>query len=91
MTNVSSGQQLSGQRSRQGQNVLTNRRRLKITSTLSAIAEATDRPGDEQSIRESVVEIDRMLAEIETGLKRLVDRAIADADRFEQWRRLIQV
>ncbi|TWU01651.1 hypothetical protein [Neorhodopirellula pilleata] len=79
---------LTGQRSRQGQNTLTGRRRLKITATLSALADAEDRPGDDQTIRESVVEIDRMLTEIEMGLQKLVDGMIADADRGEQLRRL---
>lgn len=86
--NANPPQQLTGQRSKQGQNTFTDRRRLKITATLSAIADAKDRPGEDQSIRETVVEIDRMLAEIETDLQKLVDHAIADADRGEQWKRL---
>ena len=81
-------QQLTGQRSPQGQNTLTDRRRLKITATLSAIADAKDRLGENQSIRETVVEIDRMLTAIEADLQKLVDHAIADADRGEQWQRL---
>jgi len=81
-------QQLTAQRSKQGQNTLTDRRRLKITATLSAIADAKDRPDEDQSIRETVVEIDRMLAEIETDLQKLVGHAVADADRGQQWKRL---
>ncbi|WP_339886625.1 hypothetical protein [Rhodopirellula europaea] len=76
------------QRNQKGQNATTNRRRLKITEKLAAIAEAEERPGDELKMRESVVEIDQMLAEIETGLRKLVDRKIADSDRSEQFRRL---
>ncbi|MGV3486175.1 MAG: hypothetical protein ACO1RT_17285 [Planctomycetaceae bacterium] len=80
--------QLTGLQSTQGQNTFSDRRRLKITATLSAIAEAKDRPGEERSIRETVVEIDRMLAAIEADLQKLVDHAIVDADRGEQWKRL---
>nr|WP_236623949.1 hypothetical protein [Rhodopirellula baltica] len=76
------------QRKQKGQNATTGRRRLKITDKLSAIAEAEERPGDELKMRESVVEIDQMLAEIETGLRKLVERKIADSDRSEQFRRL---
>lgn len=79
---------LTAQRSRSGQNTLTNRRRLKVTERLAAIAEAEDRPGDELEVRKNVVDIDIMLAQIEAGLHQLVDRAIADADRAEQFRRL---
>lgn len=71
-----------------GQNAFTDRRRLKITATLSAIAEAKDPAAEQRSFCETVVEIDRMLAEIETEVRRLVDHAIADADRGEQWKRL---
>lgn len=78
----------SGQQSRIGQNTLTGRRRLKIAEKLSATATAEDRPGEEQSIRETVVEIDRMLAEIETGLRKLVDHTIADVDRGEQLKQI---
>ncbi|WP_443217458.1 hypothetical protein [Rhodopirellula sp. P2] len=76
------------QRNRKGQNSTTGRRRLKITEKLSAIAAAEERPGDELKMRESVVEIDQMLAAIESGLKKLVERKIADSDRSEQFRRL---
>ncbi|MCA9137892.1 MAG: hypothetical protein KDB00_14070 [Planctomycetales bacterium] len=89
-TSIPNGTMLTGQRSRMGQNVVTNRRRLKITDKLSAIAEAENRPGEENDIREQVVKIDEMLAEIETGLQKLVDHKIADSDRGEQFRRLDQ-
>lgn len=71
-----------------GQNAFTDRRRLKITATLSAIAEAKDSPAEQRSFREAVVEIERRLSEIETEVRKLVDHAIADADRGEQWKRL---
>lgn len=71
-----------------GQDAFTDRRRLKITATLSAIAEAKDSPTEQRSFREAVVEIERRLAEIETEVRKLVDHAIADADRGEQWKRL---
>ncbi|MEO9935305.1 hypothetical protein [Rhodopirellula bahusiensis] len=77
-----------GQRNRKGQNTNTSRRRLKITEKLSAIAEAEERPGDELKMRDSVVKIDQMLAEVELGLEKLVERKIADSDRGEQFRRL---
>ncbi|WP_372716505.1 hypothetical protein [Novipirellula sp.] len=79
---------LEPQRSRSGQNTMTGRRRLKITARLAAIAEANDLPGEEMEVRDNVVTIDKMLAEIETGLKQLLDHRIADADRAEQFRRL---
>ncbi|WP_442505333.1 hypothetical protein SH528x_004118 [Novipirellula sp. SH528] len=79
---------LEPQRSRSGQNTMTGRRRLKITARLSAIAEANDLPGEEMEVRDNVVTIDKMLAEIETGLMQLLDHRIADADRAEQFRRL---
>ncbi|WP_345323206.1 hypothetical protein [Novipirellula rosea] len=79
---------LKPQRSHSGQKTMTGRRRLKITARLAAIAEANDRPGEEMEVRDNVVTIDKMLAEIETGLKQLLDHRIADADRAEQFRRL---
>ena len=79
---------LEPQRSRSGQKTMTGRRRLKITARLAAIAEANDLPGEEMEVRDNVVTIDKMLAEIETGLKQLLDHRIADADRAEQFRRL---
>ncbi|GAA5509558.1 hypothetical protein [Novipirellula caenicola] len=79
---------LEPQRSRSGQNTMTGRRRLKITARLAAIAEANDLPGEEMEVRDNVVAIDKMLAEVETGLKQLLDHRIADADRAEQFRRL---
>ncbi len=79
---------LTGQRNRSGQNTLTGRRRLKITEKLASIAEAEQRPGEDRQIRESVVEIDEMLADVESGVRQLVQHKIADADRAEQFRRL---
>ncbi|EMI20112.1 myosin heavy chain [Rhodopirellula maiorica SM1] len=79
---------LQPQQNRSGQNTMTGRRRLKITARLAAIAKANDLPGEEMEVRENVVAIDKMLAEIETGLKQLLDHRIADADRAEHFRRL---
>ena len=79
---------LAPQKSRQGQNTMTNRRKLKITEKLVAVSESEDRPGEDQSVRENVVEIERMLAEAESGLRLLVDGLVADSDRAEQFRRL---
>lgn len=79
---------LKMQRNRSGQNTTTRRRRIRVTERLAAIPAAEARPGEDRQIRQSVVEIDRMLAEIELGLRNLVDHAIADSDRAEQFRRL---
>ena len=76
------------QRKRGGQNTTTRRRRIHVTAKLSAIAAADARPGEDRQIRESVVEIDRMLESIESGLRKLVEHTIADSDRAEQFRRL---
>lgn len=81
-------QSLKMQQSRSGQNTTTRRRRVQVTERLSAIAAIEDRPGEDRQIRESVVEIDRLLKGIETGLRKLVDHTIADSDRGEQFRRL---
>lgn len=78
---------LKAQRSRSGQDTQTGRRMLKITEKLASVAEAKDRPGENQQIRDSVVEIDAMLAEVETGLQKLVDHRVADSQRGEQLRR----
>ncbi len=79
---------LTPQQSGSGQNAETNRRRLKITDRLTAVAEASDSFGQSKDIREQVVQIDKMLARTETDLTRVVDRTIADADRSEQFQNL---
>jgi hypothetical protein len=79
---------LTPQQSGSGQNAETNRRRLKITERLTAVAEASDSFGQSKDIRERVVQIDKMLATIETDLARVVDPTIADADRSEQFQNL---
>lgn len=70
-----------------GQNAETSRRMLKITERLAALAAADedDAPGENTAIRERVVAIDRMLAEVQAGLNRVVEREIPDADRGAQF------
>lgn len=70
------------------QNTMTKRRKLRITERLAAIAKADDREAKTGQVREKVVEIDKMLEEVEAGLRQVVERTIADADREEQFRRL---
>jgi hypothetical protein len=77
---------LNPQRSESGQNVETNRRRLKITERLSAVARSEERKTQNMQIRDRVVEIDKLLALAEEGLTRIVEREIPDADRSEQFR-----
>ncbi|MEM8666920.1 MAG: hypothetical protein AAGG48_05360 [Planctomycetota bacterium] len=79
---------LDRQSNRSGQNTLTGRRRLKITERLAALASASDGPNEKLEVRENVVAIDGMLADIETALQQLADRSIADSDRGEQFRRV---
>ena len=80
--------QMRAQQTRSGQNTMTNRRRIKITERLAAIATEDKLPMEDMKVRENVVEIDRMLGEVESGLRQLVDRKIADADREKQFRNM---
>jgi hypothetical protein len=74
---------LNPQQSASGQNAETSRRRLKITDRLTAVAEAEDRAAETSDIRDRVVQIDKMLAAVESVLNRVVNREIPDADRSE--------
>ncbi len=76
------------QQSESGQNTETNRRMLKITDRLSSVAAATNRKVVKIKIRDRVIQIDKMLAEVETALTEVINREIADADRSEQFRLL---
>ncbi|MEK6258646.1 MAG: hypothetical protein AABP62_08500 [Planctomycetota bacterium] len=77
------------QQSESGQNAETNRRTLRITERLSAVAEAREsRKAETSNVRDRVVEIDGMLAEVETGLTRIVNREIPDDDQSAQYKNL---
>ena len=77
---------LTPQQSESGQNTETTKRKLKITQKLTAIAAASGRKATATKIRDRVVRIDEMLAEVETALTAVVERNIPDADRSEQFR-----
>jgi hypothetical protein len=80
---------MTPQQSEAGQNSETNRRFLKITERLSAIAEARDtRKAETNNVRERVVEIDGMLAETEKGLTQIVNREIPDNEQSAQYKGL---
>ncbi|NQV24197.1 MAG: hypothetical protein HQ518_07490, partial [Rhodopirellula sp.] len=79
---------LTPQESESGQNAETKRRKLKITQRLTAVAAASGRHVTATKIRDRVVQIDKMLAEVETALTAVVERNIPDADRGEQFRSL---
>lgn len=81
---------LTPQQSESGQDAETKRRKLKITKRLTAIAAASGRKATAGKIRDRVVRIDEMLADVETGLTAVVERNIPDADRGEQFRVLDQ-
>lgn len=76
------------QQSESGQNTETKKRKLKITQKLTAVAAASGRKATATKIRDRVVRIDEMLAEVETALTAVVERNIPDADRSEQFRLL---
>jgi hypothetical protein len=75
--------ELDRQQAQAGQNAETRRRTLKIVERIAALAAAdeNDGPGESMAIRDRVVAIDRMLADVESGLTRVVQREIPDADR----------
>lgn len=66
----------------------TTRRRLRITERLAALSTSPEPPEVVLNVRERVVEIDRHLGVTETGLTRVVDRQIPDADRPPQFQQL---
>jgi len=59
----------------------TQRRKLRITERLTAVAAAEDVPVESAHLREKVVQIDALLSAAETGLLRIIDRQIADSER----------
>lgn len=77
---------MNAQQPEAGQNSESRRRRLKITERLTAVAAAQERRSENMEIRDRVVEIDKMLAEVEAGLTRVVERNIPDASRSDQFR-----
>lgn len=72
---------MNPQRGESGQNAETARRRLKIAERLTSVASASVTETEKTQIRDRVVAIDQMLAGVQSGLKRAVERAIPDADR----------
>lgn len=71
-----------------GQFTESNRLRLKITERLTSVATADEPAVETKDIRDRVIRIEKMLAEIEPQLKRVVQREVPDADLREQYRRL---
>ncbi|QDT12925.1 hypothetical protein [Planctomycetes bacterium K23_9] len=95
LTAMASGTRSSVKQSlaKSGQNTETNRRRLKITERLTAIATADEiDPVDEgdKDIRRRVVEIDQKLALMQTALKMLVDHRLPDSTRGAKFTELDQ-
>lgn len=72
------------------QDAETNRRRIRITERQAAVAAAKERQEKLLNVRERVVEIDRRLEAIETGLTFVVDRKIPDADRPQHLQQIDQ-
>lgn len=81
---------MSPQSSDEGQNVESNRKKLKITKRLASATEKVNEPQPKSKIRERVVALDEQLAVVETGLQKVLKREIPDADREEQFQRLDQ-
>ena len=80
---------MAAQQSERGQNAETNRRRLKITERLSAIAVAREaRKAETGNVRERIVAIDEMLAEVETGLTQIVNREVPDDEQSARYKDL---
>ena len=73
---------LMAQQSESGQNTETNKRQLKITKRLASVAKSdAERKEDERiGIREKVVAIDVMLAEVQTRLTQILNREIPDSE-----------
>ncbi len=72
------------------QDTETTRRRIRITERMAAVAVSKERQAAALNVREQVVEIDRRLGAIETGLALVVDRQIPDADRPQHLQQLDQ-
>ncbi|MCA9084359.1 MAG: hypothetical protein KDA81_09905, partial [Planctomycetaceae bacterium] len=78
---------MNPQQSESRQGTETNRRRLKITERLAAVAKALEKEKNVQT-RDRVVKIDELLAQAEQHLVRLVERNVPDADRSDVFRSL---
>ena len=76
------------QQSESGQRKESNRRRLRITDRLTAVAAAAPQRTERMDIKDRVQQIDRMLAQIEDGLVNVVEQNVADADRSEAFLRI---
>lgn len=72
---------LAGQSS---ESVETQRRKLRITERLTAVAAAKEAPVESANLREKVVQIDALLGATEAGLLRIIDRQIPDSERPRQ-------
>ncbi|WP_166831223.1 hypothetical protein [Thalassoroseus pseudoceratinae] len=72
---------MTAQQSESGQNAETNKRKLKITKRLASVAKSDAERKKEQraGIRQKVVAIDVMLAEVETRLNQILNREIPDS------------
>ncbi len=79
---------LPPQQSQSGQNVESNRRRLKITGRLAPTKFADRSVSQTDRFRGRVAAIDTMLEETETALKTLVDHQVSDARRGEEFANL---
>ncbi len=73
---------MTAQQSESGQNAETNKRKLKITKRLASVAKSDAEKKNEQraDIRQKVVAIDVMLAEVETRLNQILNREIPDSE-----------
>jgi len=79
---------LQPQQGESGQNVESNRRRLKITERLASIKYSDAPVNQTGEIRSRVVAVDAMLEETEKALKALVGHQVADAQRSEEFANL---
>ncbi|MBI1344877.1 hypothetical protein GC163_01160 [bacterium] len=66
----------------------TQSRRITIVERLTALAKADDVPLNAPNIREQVIQIDTLLGVVENGLLQIIDRAISDAARRQQFEQL---
>ncbi len=82
---------MTSQQSESGQNTETNRRRLKITERMIAVAASqTPKIQETNNVRERVVAINGLLEEVEVGLTGVVNREIPDSERLTQIQNLDQ-
>lgn len=76
------------QNSQLGQNVESNRQKLKITQRLAAVTKQVSIAAKKSDIRERIVALDEQLAVVEAGLQQVIKREIPDADRETQFQRM---